>query len=70
MRYFLILLLIFSTNLSAKCFEPMSLLEVCKSKAQIEWDNKMKVYKEKYKAEMAKKKPNRIKPKSTKLIKK
>ena len=68
MRYFLIL--IFSTNLSAKCFEPMSLLEVCKSKAQIEGEIAMKAYKEKCKAELAKKKPNRIKPKSTKLIKK
>lgn len=70
MKYFLILLLIFSTNLSAKCFEPMSLLEVCKTKTQIEWENAMKAYKEKCKAELAKKKPNRIKPKSTKHIKK
>jgi len=71
MKCLIVLLsLILSTNVTAKCFEPMSLLETCKTVVQMRGELELKAYLAKCKAELAKKKLNRIKPKSTKPLKK
>lgn len=66
MKYLLILLLIFSTNVKAKCSEPFNLFQICKTAAQIKGEIELKAYLERCKAL---KNHNKIKPKSTKLNK-